>query len=656
MELLVKRLETMGRLIVVGASVLFFVLSWQLVFAQFVSSPPTATSAQSTADDVERQRLVEEKIEIIRREFVAGNFSEVLRLCEEAERIVPRHPSVGLYREWARQKLQRTKIGEHADVDRSELPTDVWATSPTRVPVTPVPSPPSPQREVASSAAVGPSVVVPSTPSAPSSDRLFKLVLLAGILAGGGLVGYLGLIFYTQRKRREGVPTLAEAAAPAPSMMEEEGPAPTEPEKEEAAPPEPKPPLSTPFPTPGLGLSFPSGAGGSLGLSGFSTVQSATAAETPEKQDVVEKTLQPEVPSPARPDTVLEPPPLPTGDSWVPEAQPVEISYSAREAKETVSAPESPFVSFEDLGIEIPMEAAEQPPSSSQRTYSAAIEESRIVITPVPPAKDEPPTAPEAPLPEAETVAGPPLVGDIGDIPVIQLEDIVGGTPSDQPPSIPATPTPLPEEPRVVLDTLSEGTTEGATPLPKGSQNLETLGFDLAEGEMDGLSLDTVLPQPAPAQPSVNDASTVIQVPAKSPEINAQTADDHDERTRTLNLSAEDSALAETKAIELPTTFGEAPRAEAVPPSPTLSEVPPSANAAPSEDAQFSAQQKVDERSERMFREQLERGLRAFEEQNYKQAVHFLSIAAAIHPENQEVREKLRAARERKRQQESSGR
>lgn len=653
MALFANRLKSVSHVIAVGASAFFFALVWQPVFAQFMSSPPTAAPAQSSPDDVERQRLVEEKIEAIRREFVAGNFSEVLRLCEEAEQIVPRHPSVGLYREWARQKLQRTKIGEHADVDRSELPTDVWATTPVVVPGTPSPSPVSPQREVATNAAVVPSEVVPSTPSAPSSDRLFRLVLLAGILAGALIVGYFGLLFYVQKKRKAGAPAFAEAAAPAPSLMEDERPTLTEPEKVEAVPAEPKPPLSTPFPTPGLGLSLPSGAGGGLGLSGLSTLQGATASEALEKQAVSQEASQPEVPSPAQPDTVLEPPPLPTADSWTPEPQPIEISYPSREAKETAPLPESPFVSFEDLGIEIPMEPSEQPPSSPQRTYSAAIDESRIVITPVPSAKEKAPSAPETPLPEAETFAGPPLEGDI---PVIQLEDIVGGAPPTQPPSTPATPTPLPEEPQVELNTLSENTTEGAPPLPEGTQNLETFALDLAEGEMDGLSLDTVLLQPTPPQPAVNDASTVIEMPAKSPESGAQTTDDSDERTRTLNLSAEDSALAETKAIELPTTFGQLSASESVPSPLPSSDVAPSANAAPSEDVQFSAQQRVDERSERMFREQLERGLRAFEEQNYKQAVHFLSIAAAIHPENQEVREKLRAARERKRQQESSGR
>jgi hypothetical protein len=50
-----------------------------------------------------------------------------------------------------------------------------------------------------------------------------------------------------------------------------------------------------------------------------------------------------------------------------------------------------------------------------------------------------------------------------------------------------------------------------------------------------------------------------------------------------------------------------------------------------------------------MFREQYERGMRAMTDKNWKQAVHFLSIAAAIHPDSTEVRGKLREARDAKR-------
>jgi hypothetical protein len=61
----------------------------------------------------------------------------------------------------------------------------------------------------------------------------------------------------------------------------------------------------------------------------------------------------------------------------------------------------------------------------------------------------------------------------------------------------------------------------------------------------------------------------------------------------------------------------------------------------------------LDERSERMFREQYDRGIKAFEQKNWKQAVHYFSISAAIQPDNEDVRTRLRDARDLKRQEES---
>lgn len=63
----------------------------------------------------------------------------------------------------------------------------------------------------------------------------------------------------------------------------------------------------------------------------------------------------------------------------------------------------------------------------------------------------------------------------------------------------------------------------------------------------------------------------------------------------------------------------------------------------------------LDERSERMFREQYERARKAVHDKNWRQAVHYLSIAAAIHPENEEVREQLKQARNEKRRTETGG-
>lgn len=62
----------------------------------------------------------------------------------------------------------------------------------------------------------------------------------------------------------------------------------------------------------------------------------------------------------------------------------------------------------------------------------------------------------------------------------------------------------------------------------------------------------------------------------------------------------------------------------------------------------------LDERSERMFNEQVTKARTAMEEKNWKQAVHFLSIAAALHPTDSEAQEMLKTARLQKKLSEES--
>lgn len=62
----------------------------------------------------------------------------------------------------------------------------------------------------------------------------------------------------------------------------------------------------------------------------------------------------------------------------------------------------------------------------------------------------------------------------------------------------------------------------------------------------------------------------------------------------------------------------------------------------------------LDERSERMFREQYDRAMKAYQKKDWKQAVHYFSIAAAIHPEDEDLRLKLRESRDRRRREEVS--
>ncbi len=62
----------------------------------------------------------------------------------------------------------------------------------------------------------------------------------------------------------------------------------------------------------------------------------------------------------------------------------------------------------------------------------------------------------------------------------------------------------------------------------------------------------------------------------------------------------------------------------------------------------------LDDRTERMFNDQMEKARRAVSEKNWRQAVHVLSIASALHPEHEEAKQMLKDARAEKRKSEES--
>jgi DNA polymerase III delta prime subunit len=55
-----------------------------------------------------------------------------------------------------------------------------------------------------------------------------------------------------------------------------------------------------------------------------------------------------------------------------------------------------------------------------------------------------------------------------------------------------------------------------------------------------------------------------------------------------------------------------------------------------------------------MFSDQLDKARAAVAEKNWRQAVHFLSIASALHPEHEEAKQMLKDARAEKRKSEES--
>ncbi|MBN1901356.1 hypothetical protein JW926_08550 [Candidatus Sumerlaeota bacterium] len=55
------------------------------------------------------------------------------------------------------------------------------------------------------------------------------------------------------------------------------------------------------------------------------------------------------------------------------------------------------------------------------------------------------------------------------------------------------------------------------------------------------------------------------------------------------------------------------------------------------------------DRNEALFQEQFQKGIKAFDEEDWKKAVYYLTVASAIKPDNQELKDKLSIAREKKR-------
>jgi hypothetical protein len=619
------------------------------------NTPPPSANAAATVDDAECQRILDEKIEVIRKTFVAGDYAQVLQLCDEAELIAPRNSSVALYREWARQRMQRVQIGQHADVDKAELPTE--PASRQAPPIQPSPTV-TEQTGGQKSASSLPSAGGESSAASPAAKRPSSVLLgVAAAVLGLLVVGYVGVVLYAKKRaRREAIsPATVEPRSESISHEIEEEPARREPpslaEPGRARPSESQPTPSLAAPGLGIAANTPSSPamGLGLGLAGAPSLGDIVVPHAPKEE--AEEPLRESTPSPSQaavgPGPEFEPPPLPAEEPWSAAVDDLMGSVPTTPEPPPSTGGQLGFVSLEDLGIKLPSESNEPPPSQ-EKVYAAAIDESRIVITPVPkkPVAGEPPPRPEEQGTEGETIGG----ALPHEVPIIQLEDIVGLGPEASPVSQERVDTELPTEeaPKPEAKPLQPVMQEKEASPADDTLGLEALTLDLAEEEWEGLSSE------APAQPvsqvpspENEDASTVV---LSSPLTKPTEHRDDNGETKTIAVNPPD-ALAETKVVEVPTTIASAKQSAEEGKQPKEA-----AEAATPDASQTFQQKKLDERSERMFREQWERGLRAFEEGNYKQAVHFLSIAAAIHPENQEVREKLREARERKRQQDEASR
>lgn len=661
--------------------VAFVWILWALVGAAWPQPGAIASQAAATPSvvDAERLHLLEQKIDAIRKAYVANDFQQVLQLCSQAEALDPQNPSVQLYREWARQKLQTTKLNEHADVEKSELPrrreamTPAGGASPAGSPTGMQPATVTPP--VGHSSEVAHAQEPPAVGGLGSRKNILVGLLLGGV---GVIAGFVLLRRLVVAKRQAGL-------APREANPSGRAVASAEKELEQGAEPEMRirgaalrgisnlEPVESAGTTaaaaeavPGLKL----GAGG-LGLSGTTSLSSfgVPAASPP-------NTEPPASESPSS----IEPPPVTESRPWAAAAQAPEKQVVPPEPASPTSAPAS-IPSFEELGINIPVSEPEEP-AKPPRTYKASLEESRIVITPTGESREKGPargvevSVQETPHQEA---APSPIAAPRGaakeEIPVISLEDLVPPT-IGQPPARPEAPAQASPELALNLDTLETVAGEPQSPEvvasteqgPAARDSMSVSLEDVGDEELDGLT-SVASPAAPPCSEAPGDvggvseeASTIVLTPSAAidRQVPKPSADEELSETKTLvppsasrvNPKESDASLAETKILEENVFPARSDSAQ----QPARNEqegpaAPPPAHpdVAPSPRDKRTA----DERSERMFREQWDRGLRAFQEQNYKQAVHFFSIAAAIHPENEEVRAKLREARELKRQQES---
>jgi len=146
------------------------------------------------------------------------------------------------------------------------------------------------------------------------------------------------------------------------------------------------------------------------------------------------------------------------------------------------------------------------------------------------------------------------------------------------------------------------------------SENDQSISFEELFGSTS-TTTPAVNPTPAPAPPTASAA------PA----------------TSGSDLSIEDALAATLGAMQ------SASPDEKQEPAPTAASATPSGGT-----------ETLDERTERMFREQMAKARQAVDAKDWKQAVHVLSIASALHPENEEARQMLRDARAEKRKSEES--
>jgi hypothetical protein len=244
----------------------------------------------------------------------------------------------------------------------------------------------------------------------------------------------------------------------------------------------------------------------------------------------------------------------------------------------------------------------------------------------------------------------------------------------------------LPEAPMPVSNATPSGGVSfeslGLTPPEKPAASIPTAG-SAPMGSPGTVNLDDIFgnqPLPGAGLPADDDNSQTLPTFVTSPgsERPEETVElpprqpvppvESEEKDLTISF---DELFGSTSPSQPAVTAARAPEpAPAVPQSDqsiedalaatlgAMQEQEPNAAPAPSAGSGASATpagtESLDERTERMFHDQMEKARAAMAEKNWRQAVHVLSIASALHPENEEAKQMLREARTEKRKSEES--
>jgi hypothetical protein len=322
-------------------------------------------------------------------------------------------------------------------------------------------------------------------------------------------------------------------------------------------------------------------------------------------------------------------------------APPKPAGPETKTAAKTPEAPakESETVSFEDLGINFgPSEPAPAPPAPA-----AAPAEPPVAAAPTSPAP-----APE--ITPAPAPAAPKPAGDIS----IRLDDLTVATPPKVAPAVAPPSKPLSTEGAIDLQQVLFGKSpEAPSVAPSAAaQALNTPAPSQEEKPPVQLSLDDFGSGPAAAP---TPAAPAKAAPPQDDTYGAYGDTFHSQDT--IGLGG-DTQTHSGDALNIDGTVGFGSAKSQAPIDPALAATKTSSQPSATPESYYGATPKggasqLDERSEKMFREQYDRAQKAMNDRNWRQAVHYLSIAAAIHPDNEQVREQLKQARAEKRKQEA---